>query len=195
MKEKILNVPNLLSGYRFLVSPVILFLAIRGDERAFAVLICISLVTDVFDGLIARLFHLTTRFGASLDSLGDFATYLLSFYGLVRFRWEAVRPHVWLLLVFVVQLLVVVTISLIRFRRMPGLHLYSCVSAGYLQGAFFFVLFAWGFQPWLYYLAAGWGVLAYVEKTAIVLLIDEIAPGTKGLYWVLKRRRARAGAR
>ena len=191
-KENILNVPNLLSGYRLLAFPVTLYLAIRGNEKAFVILICISLVTDVFDGLIARTFHLVTRFGASVDNLADFGTYIAALYGVFRFRWEAVRPHVWLLYVFVAVLLFSYSVAWIRFMKMPGLHLYSGMIKASLQGIFFFVLFAWGFWPWLYYLAGGWGILAYIEKTAVLFLLEDITPKTKGLYWLIKRKRKKS---
>lgn len=189
--ERIFNVPNLLSAYRLLAFPVTLFFAIRGDERTFVVLICVSLATDALDGFIARTFRLVTRFGGALDNAADLGTYAAALYGVFRFRWDAIRPHVWILYVFLGALLVSYTVAWIRFRKMPALHLYSGVIKASLQGVFFFVLFAFGFWPWLFYLAAGWGILAYVEKTAVLFLLEDIAPGTKGLYWVLARRRAR----
>lgn len=188
-RERILNVPNMLSGYRLLAFPVTLFFAIRGDERTFVVLICISLVTDVLDGFIARTFNLVTRFGGALDNAADLGTYAAALYGVFRFRWDAVRPHVWILYAFLAALLISYSVAWIRFRKMPGLHLYSGMIKATLQGSLFFTVFAFGFWPWLYYLAIGWGILSYIEKTAVLCLIDDIAPGNKGLYWVLKLRR------
>jgi len=188
-KEKMLNVPNLLSGYRLLAFPVTLFFALRGNEQVFVVLICISLVTDVLDGLIARAFHLVTRFGGALDNLADLGTYAAALYGVARFRWDAIRPHAWILYVFLAALLISYSVAWIRFRKMPGLHLYSGMVKATLQGVFFFALFAFGFWPWLFYLAAGWGILAYIEKTIVLFLLEDIGPGTKGLYWLLQKRR------
>ena len=190
-KERILNVPNLLSGCRLLAFPVTLRFALRGNEQIFVILICISLVTDVLDGFIARTFHLVTRFGGALDNAADLGTYAAALYGVFRFRWDALRPHVWILYVFLAALLFSYSVSWIRFRKMPGLHLHSGVIKASLQGVFFFVLFAFGFRPGLYYLAAGWGILAYIEKTAVLFLLDDIAPNTRGLYWLLKKRRER----
>ena len=191
-KERILHVPNLLSGYRLLAFPATLYFAIRGNEPVFVVLICISLVTDVLDGFIARVFHLVTRFGGALDNIADLGTYAAALYGVFRFRWDAIRPHVWILYAFLGALLISYSVAWIRFRKMPGLHLYSGVIKASLQGIFFFVLFAWGFWPWLYYLAAGWGILAYIEKTAVLFLLEDIGPGTKGLYWLIKKRRKKS---
>jgi cardiolipin synthase len=192
-RERILNVPNLLSGYRLLAFPATLLFAVRGNEHVFVILICISLVTDVLDGFIARTFHLVTRFGGALDNAADLGTYAAGLYGVFRFRWDAIRPHAWILYVFLGALLVSYSVAWIRFRKMPGLHLLSGQIKATLQGVFFFCLFAFGFWAWLFYLAAGWGILAYIEKTVVLFLITEIAPGTRGLYWVLRRRRGHAG--
>ena len=64
--ENIINVPNFISLYRLLVFPVILFMALTGRESGFVILLCISLVSDVLDGNIARLFKLQTNFGAEV---------------------------------------------------------------------------------------------------------------------------------
>jgi len=185
--ENILNIPNAISFYRLIMFPVILALAIANKEQWFIVLICISLISDILDGSIARFFNLQTRFGAGLDNLADIGTYILALYGLFRFRWEPVEPHAWFLFLFLGIFVLSYIVSFIRFGKIPGLHLYGGVSAGYVQGLFFFVLFVWGFIPWFYFLAIGWGILAYTEKIIVLLHLDDIKPGVKGLYWLLKK--------
>jgi CDP-diacylglycerol--glycerol-3-phosphate 3-phosphatidyltransferase len=190
-KENIYNLPNLISFYRLAVFPLILWFVLSGNEPLFVVFICISLVSDILDGFIARTFGLVTRFGAALDNLADVGTYILAVAGLFRFRWEPVQPHSWILFLFLGIFALTYVIAFIRFRKMPGLHLYGGVIAGYLQGIFLFVLFVWGFFPWLYYLALGWGVLAYIEKGFVLMHLDDIRANTRGLYWVLREKRHR----
>lgn len=187
--ENILNVPNALSFYRLIMFPVILTLAILGKEQWFVVLISLSLISDILDGSIARYFNLQTKFGAALDNTADVGTYILAVYGLFRFRWEPVEPHAWLLYLFFTVFIISYVVAFIRFQKMPGLHLYSAVTAGYLQGLFFFVLFVWGFYQWFYFLAIGWGVIAYTEKIFVLLRLDDIRPGVKGLYWLMKSQK------
>lgn len=185
--EKILNVPNAISFYRLIMFPVILTLAILGHETLFVILFCINLISDILDGLIARIFNQVTRFGAQLDYLADTGSYILALYGIFTFRWDEIQPHAWFLYIFIAILVISYIISIIRFGKIPGLHIFSVVSSGYVQGAFFFVLFAWGFIPWFYYIAIGWGILAYIEKTIILLVTDDIKRGIKGLYWLRKK--------
>ncbi len=184
-----MNVPNALSFYRLIMFPVILALGIAGNEKLFVILICINLVSDILDGNIARLFNLQTRFGATLDNIADIGTYFLALYGIFRFRWEELQPHVFLLYIFLAIFIASYIVSFYRFGKIPGLHIYSAVSAGYFQGIFFFVLFVWGFYTWMYYVAIIWGILAYTEKIFILLKLDDIRPGVKGLYWLLNEQR------
>jgi CDP-diacylglycerol--glycerol-3-phosphate 3-phosphatidyltransferase len=185
--ESVLNVPNLISLYRLLIFPVILYLALTGNEQWYVILLFVSLISDVLDGNIARIFKLQTNFGAALDNLADICTYAMALLGLFLFKWTEIEPHAWILYLFLAVFLLSYLVSFYRFGKIPGLHLYSAVSAGYIQSIFFFVLFVFGFYPWMYYLAVGWGALAYTEKIFVLLKLDDIKIGVKGLYWLMKK--------
>ncbi len=187
--ENVLNAPNLISLYRLLVFPVILLMALTGRESWFVILLCISLVSDVLDGNLARYFKLQTNFGAALDNLADICTYAMAILGLFLFKWADIEPHVWFLYLFLGVFAISYFVSFFRFGKIPGLHLYSAVSAGYVQSIFFFILFVFGFYAWMFYLAVGWGLLAYIEKILVLLRLDDIKIGVKGLYWVLKNQK------
>jgi len=190
--ENIINVPNFISLYRLLAFPVIFYMLLTGRENWYVILLCISLVSDVLDGNIARFFKLQTHFGAALDNLADICTYAMAMLGLFVFKWADIEPHAWFLYLFLTLFVISYIVSFARFKKIPGLHLYSAVSAGYVQSIFFFVLFVFGFFPWMYFLAVGWGILAYSEKILVLFTLDEIKIGVKGLYWLLKNEKQRA---
>ena len=190
--ENIINVPNFISLYRLLAFPVIFFMALTGREQWFVILLCISLVSDVLDGNIARLFKLQTHFGAALDNLADIFTYAMAILGLFIFKWTDIKPHSWILFLFLGIFILSYIVSFAQKRKIPGLHLYSAVSAGYAQSIFFFVLFVWGFYPWMLYVVATWGIIAYTEKIFILFKLDDIKIGVKGLYWVMKKEKEKA---
>lgn len=187
--ENIVNVPNAISLYRLLIFPVILFAALTGREQLFVVLLCVSLVSDVLDGNIARYFKLQTNFGAALDNLADICTYAMALLGLFVFKWADIEPHAWFLYIFLSLFVVSYFVAFVRFGKIPGLHLYSAVSAGYVQSIFFFVLFVFGFYNWFFFLAVGWGIIAYTEKIIVLIKLDDIKIGVKGLYWLMKAQR------
>jgi phosphatidylglycerophosphate synthase len=186
--KMVYNVPNILSLYRLCSFPVVLFLALTQKENAFAWMICINLVTDIADGLIARAFHLETEIGARLDSIADIGTFILAFVGIYMFKWPDFEPHIFSFGTFFVLFLCCEILSLIKFGRFPSLHLYSWKIGGYIQGIFFFTLFVFGFYSPYYYFMVTWGILAFLEHISIQLLIPELRSNARGIYWILKER-------
>ncbi len=186
--ENILNVPNLISLYRLLVFPVILFMAVTNRESWFVILLSISLVSDALDGFIARHFKLQTNFGAALDNLADIFTYAMALLGIFVFRWTEIEPHATVLYLFLTLFILSYIVAFLRFGKIPGLHLYSAVSAGYVQSIFFFILFVFGFYTWMFYVAVCWGIIAYTEKIFVLFWLDDIKIGVKGLYWLIKSK-------
>ncbi|MEN6618731.1 MAG: CDP-alcohol phosphatidyltransferase family protein [Rikenellaceae bacterium] len=92
-KKEIINIPNLLTFYRLLVFPLILYFVIARKEALFAIFLVINLLTDVADGYIARRFKMETEFGARLDSMADNLTYMLAFIGIYVFKLEDFLPY------------------------------------------------------------------------------------------------------
>jgi CDP-diacylglycerol--glycerol-3-phosphate 3-phosphatidyltransferase len=189
MKEKILNIPNVLSFYRLAAFPFILWFIIRGMENLFAIFVVINFLTDIADGYIARRFKMTTEFGARLDSIADNLTYALAIIGIYVFKLDEFMPYKVSFLVFIGFLLLTIIVSVIKFKRLPSFHLYMTKTGGYIQGLFFICLFTIGFIPVFYYVMISWGILGALEHITIQLLIPEMRSNVKGLYWVLKERK------
>lgn len=191
MKEKIINVPNFLSLYRLMMFPVLVYWILTQQEHLFALFFCINLVTDILDGLIARWFQLETELGAKLDSLADNGTYICAFWGIFAFKQTELGDGIYALLPFLLLFLAGVFISFIKFKQWPSLHLYSSKIGGYVQGIYFFVLFAWSHQPVLFAAAVIIGYLSWTEEILVLLQLKKMKSNAKGLYWVLKEKRTK----
>jgi CDP-diacylglycerol--glycerol-3-phosphate 3-phosphatidyltransferase len=189
-KKEFWTIPNLITTYRLLMVPVILYFAISEREKLFAIFLVINLVSDIIDGYIARRFKMETEIGAKLDSFADNFNYVLAFIGFFVFKMEDFRPHIVSLIIFLSMLVLTVIVPLIKFRRFPSYHLYTTKVGGYIQGAFFICLFTIGFITPFYYFMIVWGILGAIECIVIDMLIPEMRSNVKGLYWVLKDRRA-----
>ena len=189
IRERFWTIPNILSLYRILIFPFILYLIIVEKESLFALFITISLLTDILDGFIARVFKMQTSIGARLDSWADLGTYILAFLAIYIFKWNDIEPYSFLLLVFAIVMLVSYIAVFLKFKGLIGLHTYMFKITGYVQGAFIIVLFVWGFKVWYYYFSISWGILACIEEILIILILSKPASNVKGLYWVLKNRR------
>jgi CDP-diacylglycerol--glycerol-3-phosphate 3-phosphatidyltransferase len=168
--------------------PYILYLSISGQEQLFSILLVINLITDVLDGLIARCFNMKTELGARLDSIADLGTYIAAITGVFLFKALDFQPYLHSFFVFIFLLCFAHVFSLIKFRRLPSLHLYSWKIGGYIQGVFFIVLFLFDFYPIFYYIMIVWGILAFSEHIIIQLIIKNMQSNLKSLYWVLKNK-------
>lgn len=189
-KKEFWTIPNMITLYRLLMVPVILYFAISGREKLFAVFLVINLISDIIDGYIARRFKMESEIGARLDSFADNFNYVLAFIGFFIFKMDDLRQHIVSLIIFISMLLLTVIVPLIKFRKFPSFHLYITKIGGYIQGAFFICLFTIGFIAPFYYFMIIWGILGAIECIAIDMVIPEMRSNIKGLYWVLKERRA-----
>lgn len=69
--NRVLTVPNVLSGLRLASVPVFLYLFVTGREEAAVLLYAAGALTDFFDGVIARRLGQISELGKLLDPLAD----------------------------------------------------------------------------------------------------------------------------
>ena len=69
--NKILNIPNLLTLFRIVLTPVIVFAVVTERPRLALALMVTAGVSDMLDGAIARYFNQRTTVGAYMDPLAD----------------------------------------------------------------------------------------------------------------------------
>lgn len=92
IKGQIWTIPNLLSLFRLCLIPLIAWLyCARGNYPLTVLMLLISGVSDIADGIIARRFHMTSDLGKVLDPMADKLTQgVVMLCLLTRFRWMAV---------------------------------------------------------------------------------------------------------
>ena len=171
------------------MAPVIGVLALSEERTLFIVFLCISFVTDVLDGLIARAWNLCTKIGSRLDSIADELTYVAALVGIFQFEYHTLKPHLAILYVFIGLLVLGTLIPLAKFKRTPSFHLYSFKANALLQGLFILDLFVFGLDVSLYYFVMSFGILACLEVICVALVLDEPISDAKSLYWVLRKKR------
>ena len=71
MIRKIVNLPNLLTLGRILITPFIVYSILNGFAVQALVLMVIAGLTDLLDGAIANHFHMQTVVGAYMDPIAD----------------------------------------------------------------------------------------------------------------------------
>lgn len=120
-KQQIFTVPNLLSFFRLLLIPVIVWLYCGKEAYGMALAVLIlSGVTDIADGIIARKFNLVSDFGKALDPIADKLTQIATMGCLLsRFL------HMWLPL----------GILVVKEVFTGAMSLYAVKKSGEVKGA------------------------------------------------------------
>ena len=100
--KKIITIPNVLSFFRILLIPFIIwFYCYKKDYTLTLVVIIVSGLTDVIDGFIARRFNMISDFGKIFDPFADKLTQITIINCLITTYKYMIIP----LVVFVVTLI------------------------------------------------------------------------------------------
>lgn len=88
-REQILTIPNLLSLFRLLLIPVIIWLYCeKEDYIAAAIMTVLSGLTDIADGVIARKLNMVSDLGKILDPIADKLTQAALIFCLIsKYEW------------------------------------------------------------------------------------------------------------
>lgn len=113
-KKDILTIPNLISVFRILLIPIIiwLYLGLKNYTLAFVVIV-VSGLSDIVDGKIARKFNMISDFGKFLDPVADKLTQGTLILCLIS-RYKLMIP---LIILFVLKEAVMLVSGYILFKR------------------------------------------------------------------------------
>lgn len=146
VKDKICSIPNLLSMTRLVLVPVLISLALAANAQAFLMVLAVSLLSDAFDGYLARKLHQTTEFGAKLDSWGDVMTYGAMIFGLYWIWPTLFAEQLWFLVAATLSFVVPVAHALIKFGEYPSYHTLGAKTAAVLMAPAFYSLTLLGWE-------------------------------------------------
>lgn len=98
-KNKIITIPNILSCFRIVLIPFIMWTFFIKRFYVSAGLLVASFITDIIDGFIARHFNMVSAVGKVLDPVADKLTVL----GVISSLCVYIRAIIPLLIIFVVK--------------------------------------------------------------------------------------------
>ncbi|MGR9051587.1 MAG: CDP-alcohol phosphatidyltransferase family protein [Gammaproteobacteria bacterium] len=186
-----LTLPNLLTGFRFIAAPLLLWLAWRGYGIAFMALLAVAFLTDMLDGFVARMTGQVTQFGATLDSWADVVTYL-TIAVCCWWLWPGiVRRELFYVMLVVASCLLPSAAGLIKFGRFTSYHTWGVKLAAASMGSTLYVIFLGG-PAWPFRIAAVLCILAAFEEIAITLLVSEPKSNVRSVWCIVRTRYRRA---
>ncbi len=109
------NIPNALTIVRFILIPFIVYYILTGQYIAGFVILTISGLTDILDGVIARKFNFITNFGKLIDPLADKATQIAV---LASLTFKGIVPLWILMIVFIKEIVMVAGASFLYGKKL-----------------------------------------------------------------------------
>lgn len=188
------TIPYLLIAIRFILAPIILLLAyFKGVESRFLILFLMyfGLLTDIFDGIIARKGGVSSEKLRRLDSQTDlvfwlslgFASYFLN-AELIKNEWKGVA------LIFIMEALCYM-ISWLKFGKQTCTHAFLSKMWGLsLLIAFTYLI---GFQQagWTFYLTVILGFVSHIDVILIILILPKWQYDVPSSYHAWKIRKGK----
>lgn len=184
--QRKLTLPNLLTGFRFVAAPVLLWLAWHNYPYIFMGLLAVAFATDLLDGLVARLTGQVSQFGATLDSWADVTNYLTIALCCWWLWPDVVRRELFYVGLIIASCLLPALAGIIKFGRFTSYHTWGVKIAAASMGLTLYVLFLGG-PPWPFRIAAIICILAAIEEILITLLLPKPESNLRSVWDVLKR--------
>jgi phosphatidylglycerophosphate synthase len=173
MMLKLEHIPITLVGLRFAIAPLLLLDAFDHQTGlAFVMGYVVAVLSDIFDGIIARKLGVSTERLRIADSWADITLYVC-----IGLSVWLVFPQTMLdfqgpLLVAVAAQLTLFAISLIKFQKLPSLHTYTAKLWGIALLAATVGLFGFG-NDQLLWLAIALCLVNSAEEILMTLILPE----------------------
>jgi cardiolipin synthase (CMP-forming) len=190
--DRIITIPNIISTARLLSIPIMIYCLITGNKELFQWLLLGALLSDILDGFIARTFKMVTRLGSMLDAMADTLMYFVVIPAIIIFQMDFLKQQ-WIPLAAFFAVFIAEKIkTFIKFKKFfNSFHNYLAKAMGYVHGSFILSLFFFGYQWFLFYPAIAIGIISAVEDMIVSSIVTTYENDTKGLYWVLKRKKVK----
>ena len=182
--QSLLTLPNLLTCFRFVAAPLLLWLSWHGYHDAFLILLAVVFLSDALDGLAARLTGQVTEFGATLDSWADVIIYLT----IAICSWwlwpTVVKQELVYVALIIASYLLPAVVGIAKFGSFTSYHTWMVKLAAAAMALTLYVLFLSG-VVWPFRMAALLCAVAAVEEIIITLILNEKHSNISSLWRVL----------
>jgi len=184
--QKLLTLANLLTCFRFFSAPFLLWLAFQGAENAFLILLAITFLSDVLDGMAARWLNQESDLGALLDSWADLLIYTTIAISIWQMRPDLVQQEFFSVVITIISYLLPVLIGIIKFRAFTSYHTWLVKIAAAIMGTSFFILLLFNISlP--FRIAAFICLAAAIEEILITFYLTAPLSNVRSLWHVKKQ--------
>lgn len=185
-RQSRLTLPNMLTGFRFVAAPGLLWLAWNGYGVAFMSLLAVTFLTDLLDGMAARMTGQVSQFGATLDSWADVIIYL-TIAVCCWWLWpDVVRRELLYVGMIVASCLLPAIAGFGKFGCFTSYHTWAVKLAAASMGLTLYILF-FGGPAWPFRIAAVLCLLAALEEIVITFVLPKPESDVRSIWDLIKR--------
>jgi len=182
-------IPLSLTLLRALLAPVVALLAVYDPlPWAFGTCLILALLSDYFDGVIARRLKVASPGVRRLDSIVDTAFYLCAVFAVWRLQPQLLGQHRIPIFVLIGLEVVRYIFDFAKFKREASYHMWSSKLWGLLLFLAFFSVLVAGRGRLLFPLAIYMGIVADLEGLAISLVLKKWQNDVPSLYHAIRIR-------
>ena len=187
------KLPLALTMLRAVLGPVIVVLAVVSpNNTAFAVCLVVALLSDYFDGVIARRLGIATKGLRRLDSIADSVFYMSAFFAAWYLHPNVLRQHLVPLGALIALELIRYAFDYRKFGREASYHMWSSKLWGLTLFIGFFALLVYGSGGWTVTLAIYTGLFADFEGLVISFVLPKWQTDIPTLFHAIRLRASEA---
>ena len=185
----VVTLPNLISLGRLILAPVMILIAWQQQAGLFRAAFAAAVLSDLIDGVLARLFNQRTELGAKLDAWGDMATYLALFFGSCILWPQFIVAHLDLLIAGFAVYTVAYSFGYLKYGRLTAYHSFGGkLTAVLMAGSM--ILWFFGGPQWPFRMALVAALVSGVEQIVMTLILPHWEPNVFTLWHAVWRRKA-----
>lgn len=180
------NIPNLITMLRLAGTVFMIFTV--PFTSLFLLVYCLTGLTDILDGFIARVTHTTTELGAKLDSIADLLFYSIMGIKIFPKLLEVLPLNLWIYTIITIIVRVsAYLVAAFRYHRFASIHTYFNKVTG--LGVFLIpIMLMTPFDIPYCYAACTLAFLSSLEELLIHIIERDYSNKTKTLISCLRRR-------
>jgi CDP-diacylglycerol--glycerol-3-phosphate 3-phosphatidyltransferase len=187
--EKVLTISNVLTFYRMVSAPILLYISFFGNKPIFIIIFITAILSDFLDGKVARKLGQTTEFGATIDSIGDLLLIIVLPICVWKLWPEIFDEEKAFILLILLGDLISMSAGLIKFGRMNSFHNWIGKLGFFLLGVSSVFLLVWRGSEIFFRVSAVIYAVSGIESAIITIVLSGRKTNVPGLWHALKMRK------
>ena len=189
------HIPIALTTLRLLLGPVALLCALSGVTRmVYLPILVAGTLSDIFDGILARRFGVSTPWLRRFDSITDVVYYLFILVVAVILCRPLILANIFPLSLLLASEVILVLVSYARFGRYPATHSYLAKFYGLCLLAAVVALLVFNASSWVIITLTAVALITNAEIIAIQLIAKSKPVDVPGIFAIYGRRRSGASS-